>query len=69
MQRPNIGAGTDIKAFRWPSLRTVAELAGMTCIVAAAWLTALPLGLLTLGIALILAANYAGRGGIPPTSE
>lgn len=47
------------------ALRTLAELAGIACLVAAAWTLAPSLGLAVLGLGLILAANFAGRSEIP----
>lgn len=44
------------------AIRTLAELLGIACLVAAAWTVAVPLGLAVLGLGLILAANFAGRG-------
>lgn len=44
-------------------VRLLAELTGLALIVAAFWLLAPWAGVLAAGIALILAANFAGRSG------
>lgn len=50
-----------VAAFAWLYRRSIVELVGLTLIVAAAWLTAPVLGIVSAGIALIVAANFAGR--------
>ncbi len=44
-----------------PYLRTIIEVVGLGCLVAGAFLWATWAGLTALGLALILAANFAGR--------
>lgn len=43
------------------ALGYLTELAGLGCVVAAAWLVALPLGLLALGLCLVFLAQAARR--------
>lgn len=50
-----------IAAYLWVHRRDMAELAGLVLVVSTAWLYDPLLGLLCAGIALILAANFAGR--------
>ena len=46
------------------AVRTLAELAGLGALVAAAWTVDVSAGLAALGVGLIIAANYAGRSGV-----
>ncbi len=50
-----------IAAYLWVHRRDIAELAGLVLVVIPAWLYEPLLGLLSAGIALIIAANFAGR--------
>lgn len=50
-----------VAAWLWLYRRSIVELVGLTLIVAAAWFTDPVLGILSAGIALIVAANFAGR--------
>ncbi len=50
-----------IAAYLWVHRRDIAELAGLVLVVITAWLYEPLLGLLSAGIALIIAANFAGR--------
>ena len=50
-----------IATYLWFHRRDIAELAGLVLVVITAWLYDPLLGLLCAGIALIIAANFAGR--------
>ena len=50
-----------VAAFVWLYRRSIIELIGLGFIVAAAWLADPLLGTLAAGLALIVAANFAGR--------
>ena len=54
-----------VAAWLWLYRRSIVELAGLILIVTAAWFTDPVLGILCAGIALIVAANFAGRSAIP----
>ena len=53
-----------VAAFAWLYRRSIVELLGLSLIVAAVWWADPLAGLLAAGIALILAANFAGRSAL-----